>query len=98
MGFPVPIGRWMAGRWHGVARDVLLDKRTQERGMVRPAAVTRLLDDHRAGRRQAGDAIWALMNLELWRRTFIDGAGIQTLPTPEQTGTAHATTTAFQHA
>jgi asparagine synthase (glutamine-hydrolysing) len=98
MGFPVPIGRWMAGRWHGVARDVLLDKRTQERGMVRPAAVTRLLDDHRAGRRQAGDAIWALMNLELWRRTFIDGAGIQTLSTPEQTGTAHATTTAFQHA
>jgi len=98
MGFPVPIGRWMAGRWHGVARDVLLDKRTQERGTLRPAAVTRLLDDHRTGRRQAGDAIWALVNLELWRRTFIDGSGIQTLPTPEHTGTAHATTTAFQHA
>ena len=31
-------------------------------------------------RRNGGDAIWALLNLELWHRTFIDGAGTQTLP------------------
>ena len=40
----------------------------------------RLLDDTRAGRRAGGDSIWALLNLELWYRTFIDGQGIQTLP------------------
>jgi hypothetical protein len=28
---------------------------------------------------QGGDAIWGLLNLELWYRTFIDGNGIQTL-------------------
>ena len=44
-----------------------------------------LLDEHRAGRRDGGDAIWALMNLELWYRTFIDGDGIQTLPAPSST-------------
>ena len=32
--------------------------------------------------RQEGDAVWALLNLELWYRTFIDGSGIQTLPEP----------------
>ena len=83
MGFPVPFGRWRPGRWNGVAREVLLDRRTRERGIVDSAAVVeRLLDEHRAGRRDAGDAIWALLNLELWYRTFIDGDGIQTLPAP----------------
>jgi len=52
------------------------------------AAVERLLQDHQAGVRRGGDAIWALMNLELWYRTFIDGGGVQTLPSPEGTRTA----------
>ncbi|MGH9253421.1 MAG: asparagine synthase (glutamine-hydrolyzing) [Vicinamibacterales bacterium] len=82
MGFPVPFGRWVRGRWNAVARDVLLDRRTCERGLMNRAAVSRLLDDHRRGRFAGGDAIWALLNLELWYRTFIDGDGIQTLPAP----------------
>jgi asparagine synthase (glutamine-hydrolysing) len=79
MGFPVPFAAWVAGRWHDAARDVLLDRRTRERGLTSADAVRRLLDDHRRGLRRGGDAIWALMNLELWHRTFIDGDGIQTL-------------------
>jgi asparagine synthase (glutamine-hydrolysing) len=99
MGFPVPTGRWMAGRWNSVVREVLLDPRTQQRSITQPAAVRRLLDEHRAGRRQAGDALWALLNLELWHRTFIDGDGVQTLPVPGRSGAAPATTTtALQHA
>jgi len=82
MGFPVPFAGWVRGPWNGVAREVLLDRRSRERGLVNPAAVDQLLQDHRDGRRGAGDAIWALLNLELWYRTFIDGGGIQTLPTP----------------
>ena len=31
-------------------------------------------------RADGGDAIWSLLNLELWYRTFIDGDGVQTLP------------------
>jgi asparagine synthase (glutamine-hydrolysing) len=82
MGFPVPFGGWVRGPWHAMAQDVLLDRRTRERGLINHRAVAALLDDHRDGRRNAGDAIWALLNLELWYRTFIDGDGIQTLPTP----------------
>jgi asparagine synthase (glutamine-hydrolysing) len=84
MGFPVPFGMWTAGRWNDVARDVLLDRRTRERGAIEPAGVERLLAEHRAGQRRGGDAIWALLNLELWYRTFIDGDGVQTLPSPDR--------------
>jgi asparagine synthase (glutamine-hydrolysing) len=79
MGFPVPFEHWAAGSWNQVVRDVLLDRRTRERGLMDSQAVTRLLDDHRSGVRRGGDAIWALLNLELWHRTFIDGEGVQTL-------------------
>jgi asparagine synthase (glutamine-hydrolysing) len=82
MGFPVPFAMWMKDRWQGVARDVLLDRRTRERGLTNPAAVERLLTAHAAGTQEGGDAIWSLLNLELWYRTFVDGHGVQTLPAP----------------
>jgi asparagine synthase (glutamine-hydrolysing) len=79
MGFPVPFSSWVRNGWNSVARDVLLDRRSRERGVIRPDAVSRLLQEHRDGTCTGGDAIWALVNLELWYRTFIDGDGIQTL-------------------
>ena len=83
MGFPVPFALWMRGSWSEMARDVLLDKRTRERGLIHPAAVGQLLDAHVAGAAEGGDALWSLLNLELWYRTFIDGAGIQVLGAPD---------------
>jgi asparagine synthase (glutamine-hydrolysing) len=80
MGFPVPFALWMRGPSQQLARDVLLDRRTRDRGIVDAPAVARLIDAHAAGTAEGGDALWALMNLELWYRTFIDGDGVQTLP------------------
>jgi asparagine synthase (glutamine-hydrolysing) len=80
MGFPVPFARWMRAEWTDVARDVLLDRRTRHRGIVDTAAVEHLITAHAEGRTEGGDALWSLMNLELWYRTFIDGDGVQTLP------------------
>jgi len=37
----------------------------------------RMLDDHLAGRREAGETLWKCVNLELWFREFFDGAGSQ---------------------
>jgi asparagine synthase (glutamine-hydrolysing) len=82
MGFPVPFGGWVRSRWEPAVREVLLDGRTRQRGLFDPAGVERLLDDHVSGRADGGDAIWTLLNVELWYRTFIDGGGIQTLPGP----------------
>ena len=80
MGFPVPFAGWTRGAWNGMAREVLLDRRSRERGVIDPPAVDRLLTEHAAGRTEGGDRIWSLLNLELWHRTFIDQEGIQTLP------------------
>jgi asparagine synthase (glutamine-hydrolysing) len=84
MGFPVPFGNWVRREWAGVLRDVLLDRRARERGIVEPAEVERLLGraSTAAWDGQDADAAWQLLNLELWYRTFIDGGGVQTLPSP----------------
>ncbi len=82
LGFPVPFGTWTRDSWNAVVADVLRDRRTRERGLFDDQAVARLLADHAAGRSAHGDAIWSLLNLELWFRTFIDKQGVQTLPTP----------------
>jgi asparagine synthase (glutamine-hydrolysing) len=82
MGFPVPFAGWMRTGWNKVAHEVLLDRRSRERGLIEPAAVETLLRDHASGAIEGGDHIWSLLNLELWHRTFIDQDGIQTLPLP----------------
>ncbi len=86
MGFPVPFAPWVRGAWHGVVADVLLDRRTLERGFLDRRGVARLVADHRSGRVNGGDALWSLLNLELWYRTFVDGGGVQTLPTNASPG------------
>ena len=80
MGFPVPFGLWLRGRWGDVARDVLLDSRSRQRGIIEASAVEGLITAHQAGRADGADALWSLLNLELWYRTYIDGGGVQTLP------------------
>jgi asparagine synthase (glutamine-hydrolysing) len=82
MGFPVPFSLWLRGSGAGMVRDVLLDSRARQRGVTDPAAVAALIDAHASGATDAGDALWSLLNLELWNRTFIDGEGVQTLHRP----------------
>lgn len=72
-GFGVPLGAWLK-RDQTLVRDILLDRRTRERGLLDAATVTALLDDHAAGRRDHGQRIWALLTLEVWHRLFIDPA------------------------
>jgi asparagine synthase (glutamine-hydrolysing) len=78
----VPFSAWARGGWNPVVRDVLLDRRSRERGIIDPVAVDALLRNHAASTINAGDQIWSLLNLELWYRTFIDNDGVQTLPEP----------------
>jgi asparagine synthase (glutamine-hydrolysing) len=82
LGFPVPFTGWTRGAWNAVARDVLLDRRARERGILDARAVDALLAEHATGRIDGGDRIWSLLNVELWYRTFIDKDGVQTLPAP----------------
>jgi asparagine synthase (glutamine-hydrolysing) len=91
MGFPVPFASWLRNGWGDVVREVLLDRRSRQRGLTEPSAIEHmfltLATD--AGTSHA-DAIWTLFNLELWYRTFIDGHGVQTLPVPAAVMTSDA--------
>ena len=57
-----------------LARDTLLAPAARQRGVIRPDYVTGLLDDHCAYRADHHTRLWALLMLELWFRTWIDGA------------------------
>jgi asparagine synthase (glutamine-hydrolysing) len=71
-GFALPTARWLAGRLHGFARDMLLSPEARGRGFFEPDAVAALLDRHRAGE-DHGERIWNLIVLETWHREMVDG-------------------------
>jgi asparagine synthase (glutamine-hydrolysing) len=73
MGFPVPVGRWFRERFPAIVDEFALSPRALRRGLLDPAAVRRLADEHRAGVAEHGDRLWLLVNLEIWQRVFIDG-------------------------
>ncbi len=73
MGFPTPWAHWMAGdALDGVERR-LLNSRSLDRGLFKTEAIQHLFTEHRARRRDHGNRIWRLLNLEIWQRIFIDG-------------------------
>jgi asparagine synthase (glutamine-hydrolysing) len=73
MGFPVPFGRWLRGASWPVLEEFVLGPRARARGLLRPGAVRRLAEEHRAGAGRHGDRLWLLVNLEIWQRIFVDG-------------------------
>ena len=72
MGFGVPIASWFRNRLAHVPDQLLLDPVATERGIFRPDGVRKLIDDHRSGRADNASRLWALLQLELWFRTYID--------------------------
>lgn len=72
MGFGVPLDRWFQTSLQSFARDMLLDGRAARRGLYRPGAVERMLDEHATGRVFWHYQIWNLLMLESWFQTFID--------------------------
>lgn len=74
MGFGVPIAPWFRGELREFLRDVLLDRRTIERGLFRREEVERLVTEHQTNRWDHGYRLWTLLVLELWMRTWVDAA------------------------
>jgi asparagine synthase (glutamine-hydrolysing) len=70
MGFPVPLHLWARGPAREFISDILLSRRTRERGIFDVAELEKQMDVTPAFSRQ----LWGPLNLELWFRTFIDNA------------------------
>jgi asparagine synthase (glutamine-hydrolysing) len=72
MGFGVPLAQWFRKDLKDFTHDVLLDTRTSQRGILRPARVAQLLGAHLAGRRDYSSQLWSLICFELWCRQWWD--------------------------
>jgi asparagine synthase (glutamine-hydrolysing) len=72
MGFGVPLAEWFRGDLGAYARDVLEGRRTRERGLLDPRAMSTVLDEHQSGTRDRSSQIWALLCLEEWARRWLD--------------------------
>jgi len=76
MGFDVPIGAWLRdGTGLGRYLDLLTDATFRGRGTFDSAAVEKLVHGHRRNAADHSDILWALVNLELWHRMFVDAPG-----------------------
>jgi asparagine synthase (glutamine-hydrolysing) len=71
-GFGSPLSHWFRGELKNLPAEVLLDRRSVERGWFRESAVRTLIEDHASGQRDNTNRLWALIQLELWLQTFVD--------------------------
>lgn len=73
-GFGLPVAIWLKEdpALQARVRDVLLDQRTRERGWINPEFINKLVEMHMAGGWDHSAAIWQLLVLELWMRSYMD--------------------------
>ena len=69
-GFSMPINKWLRGELRTYAYDVLTSASARQRGIFRPQFVEELLKAQAYANH--GEAIWALLCLELWFQIYID--------------------------
>ena len=73
MGFPVPIGSWFRSAYTSVLDEYVLSERTTQRDLFDAQFVRALVQQHQQGQADHSERLWALVNLEMWLRRFIDG-------------------------
>jgi asparagine synthase (glutamine-hydrolysing) len=67
-GFSIPMAAWLRGPLLPMARDLLAPAAIARAGVLDPAPVTRLLDEHVARREDHSRALWGLLCFVLWQQ------------------------------
>ena len=67
-GFSIPMAAWLRGPLLPMARDLLAADALARGGVLDPAPVTRLLDEHVARRDDHSRALWGVLCFVLWQR------------------------------
>jgi asparagine synthase (glutamine-hydrolysing) len=75
-GFAAPVDYWLAHDLREMVDDLLSETNIRKRGLFRPEAVRRFVDEHRRGAEDWSMQIWQFLTLENWMRIFLD-AGAQ---------------------
>jgi asparagine synthase (glutamine-hydrolysing) len=72
-GFSIPAAAWLRGELEPFAREILSPETIRRQGFLQPAAVTRVLDDHVAGRADLSRQLWGLLAFTLWHEHHVEG-------------------------
>jgi asparagine synthase (glutamine-hydrolysing) len=72
MGFGVPLSNWCRGELAPLLKEVLLDRRSLDRGLFRPQAIDQLVEEDATGRWDHSSRLWSLLVLELWQQEYLD--------------------------
>jgi asparagine synthase (glutamine-hydrolysing) len=85
MGHSVPFKNWLRddGPLSVQVAETLRSKSFNDRGLFRPAAVARMLEEHRSRRHNHSHRIWTLFVLEHWFRQHFDSAGASAVVVPD---------------
>ena len=76
MGFGIPLGQWLRTSLREQLTDTVLSERAMQRGYFKPEVVRDMVRSHIAGGRRYQNALWDLLQLELWHRAFVDQAPV----------------------
>ena len=71
-GFSIPAAAWLRGELEPFARETLSPETIRRQGFFRPAAVTRVLDEHVAGREDRSRELWGLLAFTLWYERHVE--------------------------
>ncbi len=77
-GFGAPADYWLAHDLREMVDDLLSETRIRQRGLFRPEAVRKFVQEQRRGTQDWSMQIWQFLTLELWMQAFLDGAAKQT--------------------
>ena len=74
LGHSVPMKNWLRQETEIInwVTDILNSRSFEKRGLFKPKAIQKLLDEHRHKLHNHSHRLWALVVLELWFREYLD--------------------------
>lgn len=75
MGFPVPIGNWLRGKFKPIVEEYVVSERALSRGIFNPDFIREIVSKHNSGENH-DFRIFDLINFEIWYRQAIENEGI----------------------
>jgi asparagine synthase (glutamine-hydrolysing) len=79
-GFGIPVARWLNGELRGLVDDALDAGRLRAQGLFEPAAVGRLVAEHRAGTHDHRKPLYTLLAFQLWAGRALSAGTIDVAP------------------
>ena len=70
-GFSIPIKNWLKTRFRDLMKDMLDPGRLREQGLLEPAVVGRLKEEHLSGVANHSHLLWSLMVFQDWSRRWL---------------------------